>query len=306
MRFKSDSQRRAVFRNIFSKDARKFHIDKDYKSSAKIEGKMGGFEDVWRAETELPTFDTTLDNPTNKYREHDIALTEMSPDDFIRAQYEQYRVHHYGHEYPVSYEEWLYPDDVKVDYFRQILRGEKHKPIKNIYGPESKLPVTILEYDEEGNLTGFQEGKHRALAAKAEGLNAIPVLIAKKHIREEDNKFSDINDLEFYKKRNRDNYAMVDVDMDKFDANWKKDPEYYVGLEGEGGMRDRYETVKGFIEGTNEPIEAPEVTRVKSSDIVSFTDGRHRAAVLRDLGAKRMTLLVPDRDKQWFEENFGV
>lgn len=121
-----------------------------------------------------------------------------------------------------------------------------------------------------------------------------------------DNKFSDLDDLTYVKKRNRDNYALVNVDLDKFDTNWKKDEGYYVGPGGEGGIGSRYENVKEYLTTTKEPVEAPEVTRMKAIDVVSFTDGRHRAAVLRDLGAKKMTILVPKEDKGWFEDNFGV
>lgn len=165
--------------------SKKYHITGDYKTGTKIEGKMGKHGDVWRAETELPEFDTTLDDPTNKYRHHDIALTEMSPDEFIKIQYEQHKVRPSGHESPLTYEEWAYPYEPKVEEYRKILRGEKHEPVKNIYGPDSKLPIPIIEYDEEGNLTGFQEGFHRGLAAKREGLETMPVLIARKHVRTE-------------------------------------------------------------------------------------------------------------------------
>jgi hypothetical protein len=163
--------------------AKKYRRSGDYKSDTKLEGKLGKHGDVWRAETELSDFDTTLDDPTNKYRHHDVALTEMTPDDFIKAQYEQYRIKHYGHEYPVSFEDWINHDSNRVDEYRKILSGEKHKPVGDIYGPDSKLPIPILEYDEEGKLSGFQEGLHRGLAAKSAGMETMPVLIAVKRVR---------------------------------------------------------------------------------------------------------------------------
>jgi hypothetical protein len=135
------------------------------------------------------------------------------------------------------------------------------------------------------------------------------VLSDRRRVRRElglDSRFSELDNIEYYKKRNRDNSVLVDVDIGKFDANWKKDPESYVGLNGEGGIGNRYNNVKEFLSTVKEPVEAPEVDRMKSIDVVSFTDGRHRVAALRDLGAKRTTLLVPKRDKQWFEDNFGI
>jgi hypothetical protein len=42
------------------------------------------------------------------------------------------------------------------------------------------------------------------------------------------------------------------------------------------------------------------------NNVVSFNDGRHRTAALRDLGAKKITLIVPRKDKKWFQDNFGT
>jgi hypothetical protein len=167
------------------KFSNKYRRSGDYKTGTKLEGKMGKHEDVWRAETELPEFDITLDDPTNKYRHHDVALTEMSPDEFLRGQYEQFKATVHDTE-PLSYEDYLEcKSPAKVEYYKDILEGKRHKPVKGIYGPDSKLPITVLEYNVEGKSAGFQEGFHRGMAAKEAGLERMPVLIAVKHVREE-------------------------------------------------------------------------------------------------------------------------
>jgi hypothetical protein len=50
----------------------------------------------------------------------------------------------------------------------------------------------------------------------------------------------------------------------------------------------------------------PEVFAEPSLESVKVADGRHRIAALRDLGHKKMKILVPDFQKNYFEEKFGV
>lgn len=129
----------------------------------------------FRSETELG-MDHWLARPTNKEREYDFALTEMTPDDFLDIQLKQIRK---------DREDFISRDDFlrgagNTELYEQILRGEEHEAT-NYYDSDSKLPLPVVEYDEEGDLSGFQEGRSRAVAAKNIGMERMPVLIAKKH-----------------------------------------------------------------------------------------------------------------------------
>lgn len=198
MRFKSDAQRRAVF-SRFSQ----FKIGGDYKAKTKIEGKLGKHSKAWRAETELSMFDTSLEYPNDKYREYDIALTEMSPTEFLNEQHKRYNITHYGDDEPIPYETWIGGiDPDKIDNFRKILRGEVHEPMKNIYGPDSKLPIPAIVYNEHGRPLSFQEGRHRGLAAQAEGLETMPVIVAKRHIIDHSCGDSDDSKFSFWERKN--------------------------------------------------------------------------------------------------------
>ena len=86
-----------------------------------------------------------------------------------------------------------------------------------------------------------------------------------------------------------DEETTVMVDAAKLDAGWSKDGEYYVpfGEERKPGARAN---VEAFLR-KGEPVEAPRVT-VDADGTVSFTDGRHRFAVLRDLGVDRVAVTI--------------
>lgn len=75
---------------------------------------------------------------------------------------------------------------------------------------------------------------------------------------------------------------LVSIDIPKFDSVFKKDAGFYVSPTGEGEMAGKREAFTKFLK-TGKPIEAPEVF-VDAQGGVSFVNGRHRYAVLRDRG----------------------
>lgn len=78
--------------------------------------------------------------------------------------------------------------------------------------------------------------------------------------------------------------VMVDAKVQPFDASWKRDTDFYVAPGGHGGIGKRYAGFGKFLTTTLDPIEASEVY-VDEKGQVTFSNGRHRFAFLRDQGA---------------------
>jgi hypothetical protein len=91
----------------------------------------------------------------------------------------------------------------------------------------------------------------------------------------------------------RSGEKMVTVNVQKIDQSWAKDHEYYIGTNGTGGIRNRYGNFGEFMKTTSEAIQVSELN-VDSSGQVTFTNGRHRFAYMRDQGAKVMPVAMND------------
>lgn len=91
--------------------------------------------------------------------------------------------------------------------------------------------------------------------------------------------------------RARDNeQRTVWVDVGKLDAGFQKDKGFAIKPGGKGAIPGRLAEFRRFLRrGT--PIEQPEVT-VDDDGTVSFTNGRHRFAVLRDMGMTKIPVSV--------------
>jgi hypothetical protein len=100
------------------------------------------------------------------------------------------------------------------------------------------------------------------------------------------------------KRSKKDGYETVFVDTKKFDSAWKEDKSFYIGLDGEGGIGKRYDGFLKFID-THDTFEQSVVGFDIYNKRPSFIDGRHRFAVLRDLGMKKIPVSVdPDSLEQ--------
>lgn len=88
--------------------------------------------------------------------------------------------------------------------------------------------------------------------------------------------------------------VLVDVNVQAFDASWKRDTDFYVAPGGQGGIGKRYAGFGQFLITTKEAIESSEVY-VDATGQVTFSNGRHRFAVLRDQGATTIPVAMsPD------------
>lgn len=85
--------------------------------------------------------------------------------------------------------------------------------------------------------------------------------------------------------------VLVDVLTQPFDAAWQKDRDFYIGPTGTGGIGKRYGAFGNFVNSTKEHIEASEV-HVDDRGNVSFNNGRHRFAWLRDNGAQSIPVAM--------------
>jgi hypothetical protein len=104
-------------------------------------------------------------------------------------------------------------------------------------------------------------------------------------------------------------YRTVHVDVGKVENSFARDEGSHVGPGGKGGIPGRYEEFQRFLhqartEGT--PIEQPRLALSESTGAVAFANGRHRFAVLRDMGAKTIPVTVPLRDARKIQERYGV
>jgi len=98
--------------------------------------------------------------------------------------------------------------------------------------------------------------------------------------------------------------VVAEVDPQKFDAAWSKDKDFHVGPGGKGGIGNRYENVKRLItEGKKLPL--PEVS-IREDGQVGFVDGRHRFAVQRDMGHKKIHVAVDRESIQHIKPEHGI
>ncbi len=86
---------------------------------------------------------------------------------------------------------------------------------------------------------------------------------------------------------------LVLVDPARLDAGWAKDTGYYIPAGGGGAeIKGRRAGFEKFL-AKGQPIEAPRVT-LDPDGTISFTDGRHRFSLLRDLGVTNVAVMVDE------------
>jgi hypothetical protein len=117
----------------------------------------------WSNDTGLATFDAYLHNKDSPHRNFDFERIQLTPDEYMETQKKILSKRGNG--------EKLFQigiDRGHVDRLKKaILEGKE-------------MPTFVIEYDKQGNLTGFQEGRHRVIAMKELGVEKIPVVLMKK------------------------------------------------------------------------------------------------------------------------------
>jgi hypothetical protein len=140
-------------------------------------------------------------------------------------------------------------------------------------------------------------GDYYAKAASTLGqtLNEIPGLVTPKERLAVGNLAVTINRID-----EKDGLRLVNVDVAKFDALFKKSTEFYIGP---GGIGARYERVKQFMldNGTFEASNAS----VRENGSIVFGNGRHRYAALRD-AANEVIPIAMDEESITNARNLGL
>jgi hypothetical protein len=88
-------------------------------------------------------------------------------------------------------------------------------------------------------------------------------------------------------------FQLVMVDVAKFDQAFQKDSNFYIGQDGVGGIGKRYAAFGKWIEANN--VLAASSVAIAQDGSVSFNNGRHRYAYLRDHGFTKMPIAM-DQD----------
>lgn len=82
------------------------------------------------------------------------------------------------------------------------------------------------------------------------------------------------------------------VSVAKLDAAWRKDGTYHIPPGG-GSDKGKYANAKAYVQNpTKGAVKMSEVHFDRKSGAVSISDGRHRAAAIRDLGKRTMWVTV--------------
>jgi hypothetical protein len=95
---------------------------------------------------------------------------------------------------------------------------------------------------------------------------------------------------------------LVNVNPSAFDEAFSKTGWQYVGEKGKQGISGRYEKFESFLKDAKS-IEASNVSVNKDGGIV-FGDGRHRYAVLRDMGLDELPIVM-DKESIKNAKKFG-
>lgn len=95
---------------------------------------------------------------------------------------------------------------------------------------------------------------------------------------------------------------LVNVNPSAFDEAFSKTSWQYVGEKGKEGISGRYEKFQNFLKDAKS-IEASNVSVNKDGGIV-FGDGRHRYAVLRDMGLDELPIVM-DKESIKNAKKFG-
>ena len=102
-------------------------------------------------------------------------------------------------------------------------------------------------------------------------------------------------------------YEVVEINVDMLDRFLKRQPKY-VGYKASGdGSYDKYCRFMRFLHTKND-IKPPSLGIIKHPDgdiALQINDGRHRFAVLRDIGMEKIPVMI-DRESMKIGKEIGI
>jgi hypothetical protein len=123
---------------------------------------------VYSADPGLPLFESNIFAQIDgSSEEYDMDLEVMDIDEYIDSQL-------------ARFEKRELKDFTPEEAYERGLEEEKLESMVESIEEGKPLPLPVIEYDEEGELEEFQEGRHRGEALKKAGREKIMTWIAKK------------------------------------------------------------------------------------------------------------------------------
>jgi hypothetical protein len=120
----------------------------------------------WSNSTDLASFDESIHNKDNPHRNFDSEKVYLTPEEYIAIQKKILSKRPSNHTPDHLF--WSGVSKKRVEEIKkEILNGKE-------------LSAFVIEYNKDGSLTSFQEGRHRVVALKELGVNKIPVWLMKK------------------------------------------------------------------------------------------------------------------------------
>ena len=123
--------------------------------------------------TDVPIFDEALANPRNPHRNFDMRLRWISPQRYIEYQYK-------------TIEKWfqLAPGQTGIEPFWKGVNRPTVERIKKAISENKPFYAFVLEFYKGGEITHYQEGRHRAVAMLELNVKRIPVYFAYSRFKE--------------------------------------------------------------------------------------------------------------------------
>ena len=101
-------------------------------------------------------------------------------------------------------------------------------------------------------------------------------------------------------------YQLVEINVGQLDKVLQRQ-NGYVGYKGRGGVKEKYNRFVRFLH-TSHKIQPPRLALIKTVNgglMVNIDDGRHRFAVLRDIGLEKIPVIMSEDSIKTGKE-FGI